>query len=98
MGLRGVLPFVLDFSAERPIEVEVSQAHLTGEAGLLPIRKWLFRRSGEVKNRHDIVSSFNRQPEACALRNTANTDNTPKRARLWLAVKRTWAKPPRNTG
>ena len=34
-----MLPLVLDFSAERPIEVEVSQAQLTGEAGLLPIRQ-----------------------------------------------------------
>ena len=33
MSLQGVLPFVLDFSAERPTEVEVSQAQLTGEAG-----------------------------------------------------------------
>ena len=40
MSLQGVLPFVLDFSAERPIEVEVSQAQLTGEAGLLPIRQF----------------------------------------------------------
>ena len=35
-----MLPFVLDFSAERPIEVEVSQTQLTGEAGLLPIRQF----------------------------------------------------------
>ena len=40
MSLQGVLPFVLDVSAERPIEVEVSQAQLTGEAGLLPIRQF----------------------------------------------------------
>ena len=40
MSLQGVLPFVLDFSAERPIEVEVSQAQLTDGAGLLPIRQF----------------------------------------------------------
>ena len=40
MSLQGVLPLVLDFSVERPIEVEVSQAQLTGEAGLLPIRQF----------------------------------------------------------
>jgi hypothetical protein len=40
MSLQGVLPFVLDFLAERPIEVEVSQAQLTGEAGLLPVRQF----------------------------------------------------------
>jgi hypothetical protein len=40
MSLQGVSPFVLDFLAERPIEVEVSQAQLTGEAGLLPIRQF----------------------------------------------------------
>ena len=32
--------FVLDFSAERLIEVEVSQTQWTGEAGLLPIRQF----------------------------------------------------------
>ena len=39
MSLRGVLPFVLDFLPEKRIEVEVSQAQLTGDAGLLPIRQ-----------------------------------------------------------
>ena len=38
MSLRGVLPFVLDFLPEKRIEVEVSHAQLTGDAGLLPIR------------------------------------------------------------
>ena len=33
-----MLPFVLEFPAEKPIEVAVSPAQLTGEAGLLPIR------------------------------------------------------------
>ena len=54
----------------------------------------LIRRSGEVQNAPETVSSFNRQPEACVLRNTANIGNTPKRARLRLAVKRALAKPP----
>jgi len=40
MSLQGVLPFVLDFLAGKPIEVEVSQAQLTGEAGLLPVRQF----------------------------------------------------------
>jgi hypothetical protein len=40
MSLQGVLPFVLDFLVEKPIEVEVSQAQLTGEAGLLPVRQF----------------------------------------------------------
>ena len=40
MSLQGVLPFVLDFLAGKPIEVEVSQAQLTGDAGLLPIRQF----------------------------------------------------------
>ena len=35
-----MLPFVLDFLAGKPIEVEVSQAPLTGEAGRLPIRQF----------------------------------------------------------
>ena len=40
MSLQGVLPFVLDFLAGKPIEVEVSQAQLTDGAGLLPIRQF----------------------------------------------------------
>lgn len=40
MSLQSVLPFVLDFLVEKPIEVEVSQAQLTGEAGLLPVRQF----------------------------------------------------------
>jgi len=40
MSLQGVLPFVLDFLPNRPIEIEVSHALLTGDAGLLPIRQF----------------------------------------------------------
>lgn len=40
MSLQGVLPFVLDFLPQKRIEVEVSQAQLTGDAGLLPIRQF----------------------------------------------------------
>lgn len=40
MSLQGVLPFVLDFCGKKPIEIEVSHAQLTGEAGLLPIRQF----------------------------------------------------------
>jgi len=40
MSLQGVLPFVLDFLPQKPIEVEVSQCQLTGDAGLLPIRQF----------------------------------------------------------
>ncbi len=40
MSLQGVLPFVLDFLPRKPIEIEVSQAQLTGDAGLLPIRQF----------------------------------------------------------
>ena len=40
MSLQGVLPFVLDFLPNKPIEVEVSHAQLTGDAGLLPIRQF----------------------------------------------------------
>lgn len=40
MSLQGVLPFVLDFCPKKPIEIEVSHAQLTGEAGLLPIRQF----------------------------------------------------------
>ena len=37
MSLQGVLPFVLDFYAKKPIEFEISPAELTSDAGLLPI-------------------------------------------------------------
>jgi hypothetical protein len=37
MSLQGVLPFVFDFLPKKPIEFEVSSAHLTSDAGLLPI-------------------------------------------------------------
>lgn len=40
MSLQGVFPFVLDFSPIKSIEIEVSQAQLTGDAGLLPIRQF----------------------------------------------------------
>lgn len=40
MSLQGVLPFVLDFLPQKRIEVEISQAELTGDAGLLPIRQF----------------------------------------------------------
>ena len=40
MSLQGVLPFVLDFLPKRTIEIEVSHAQLTGDAGLLPIRQF----------------------------------------------------------
>ena len=40
MSLQGVLPFVLDFLPRKPIEIEVSRAQLTGDAGLLPIRQF----------------------------------------------------------
>ena len=36
----GVVPFVLDFFPKKPIEIEVSQAQLTGDAGLLPTRQF----------------------------------------------------------
>jgi len=37
MSLQGVLPFVVEFfSPKKRIEIEVSQAQLTGDAGLLP--------------------------------------------------------------
>ena len=34
-----MFPFVFDFLPGKPVEVEVSQAQLTGDAGLLPIRQ-----------------------------------------------------------
>jgi hypothetical protein len=40
MSLQGVLPFVLDFLPKKPIEIEVSSAPLSGDAGLLPIRQF----------------------------------------------------------
>lgn len=40
MSLQGVLPFVLVFLPGQPIEIEVSQAQLTGDAGLLPVRQF----------------------------------------------------------
>jgi hypothetical protein len=40
MSLQGVFPFVLDYLPKKPIEIEVSQAQLTGDAGLLPIRQF----------------------------------------------------------
>lgn len=40
MSLQGVLPFVLDFLPQKRIDVEVSQAQLSGDAGLLPIRQF----------------------------------------------------------
>jgi len=40
MSLQGVFPFVFDFLAKRRIETEVSQAQLSGDAGLLPIRQF----------------------------------------------------------
>jgi DDE family transposase len=53
MSLQGVFPFVLDFSPIKPIEIEVSHAQLTGDAGLLPIRQFdeairLTERFGEA--------------------------------------------------
>src|SRR5580658_1727391 len=40
MSLQGVLPFVFDFHPQKPIEIEVSHAQLSGDAGLLPV--WQF--------------------------------------------------------
>lgn len=40
MSLQGVLPFVLDFHPQKPIEIEVSHAQLSGDAGLLPVRQF----------------------------------------------------------
>lgn len=40
MSLQGVLPFVLDFLPRKPIEIEISRAQLTSDAGLLPIRQF----------------------------------------------------------
>lgn len=40
MSLQGVLPFVLDFFPRKRIDVEVSHAQLSGDAGLLPIRQF----------------------------------------------------------
>lgn len=40
MSLQGVLPFVFDFLPQKRIEVEVSAARLTGDAGLLPVRQF----------------------------------------------------------
>jgi len=53
MSLQGAFPFVLDFLAQKPIEIEVSHAQLTGDAGLLPIRQFddairLTERFGEA--------------------------------------------------
>lgn len=40
MSLQGVVPFVLDFLPQKAVVVEVSQARLTGDAGLLAIRQF----------------------------------------------------------
>lgn len=40
MSLQGVFPFVLDFCGKKPVEVEVSHAQLTSDAGLLPMRQF----------------------------------------------------------
>lgn len=40
MSLQGVLPFVFDFLPQKRIEVEVSAARLSGDAGLLPVRQF----------------------------------------------------------
>lgn len=40
MSLQGVLPFVLDFHPEKTIEIEVSHAQLSSDAGLLPVRQF----------------------------------------------------------
>src|SRR5690349_19113122 len=40
MSLQDVLPFVFDFLPQKRIEVEVSAARLSGDAGLLPVRQF----------------------------------------------------------
>jgi hypothetical protein len=40
MSLQGVLPFVFDFLPKKRIEVEVSAARLSSDAGLLPVRQF----------------------------------------------------------
>lgn len=40
MSLQDVLPFVFDFLPQKRIEVEVSAARLTSDAGLLPVRQF----------------------------------------------------------
>lgn len=40
MSLQTVFPFAFDFLPQKPIHVEVSQAQLSGDAGLLPIRQF----------------------------------------------------------
>lgn len=40
MSLQGVLPFVFDLKAQKPIEFEVSTAQMTSDAGLLPIAQF----------------------------------------------------------
>ena len=40
MSLQDVLPFVFDFLPQKRIEVEVSSARLSGDAGLLPVRQF----------------------------------------------------------
>src|SRR6185312_8324575 len=37
MSLQSVLPFVLDFFPQKPVEFEISSAQMTSDAGLLPI-------------------------------------------------------------
>src|SRR3569833_2105975 len=40
MSLQGVLPFVLDIHPEKTIEIEVSHAQLSRDAGLFPVRQF----------------------------------------------------------
>jgi len=40
VSLQTVLPFVLDFSGQKPVVLEVSAARLSSDAGLLPIRQF----------------------------------------------------------
>ena len=40
MSLQGVLPFVLEFSGQKPVVLEVSAGRLSSDAGLLPIRQF----------------------------------------------------------
>lgn len=40
MSLQGVLPFVLDFFGKKPVEIEISSAQMSSDAGLLPIAQF----------------------------------------------------------
>jgi hypothetical protein len=40
VSLQSVFPFVLEFPHSRPLVLEVSQARLSSDAGLLPIRQF----------------------------------------------------------